>query len=170
VLEILKFRDLINWTLLFSSEYFGYCPKQPKWNIIWIRYLSAQISSPVGPLVSVADFEPIKFWVQAPNSYEKKKKNKTLTGDQKWESIFSQIQSETTNLTKGPEIFAWYHETDTSVSPQAYEILPKFRLSGGILNLGQKFTVKLQPPLMRPLWWVFKLQNRLESGLWTNFC
>jgi hypothetical protein len=38
----------------------------------------AQISWPLGPLVSVVDFEPKKFWVQAPNRPEKKnKKSKT---------------------------------------------------------------------------------------------
>jgi hypothetical protein len=52
----------------------------------------AQISWPLGLLVSVVDFEPKKSWVKAPNRPEKKK-IKVLPGDQKSEYDFSRIES-----------------------------------------------------------------------------
>jgi hypothetical protein len=64
---------------------------------------SSQIYSwPLGPLVSVVDFEPKKSWVQAPNTPEKKnKKSKIYQVIRNQNQIFHGFNPESTIETSG---------------------------------------------------------------------
>jgi hypothetical protein len=75
-------------------------------HITYVLHFFAQISWPLGPLVSVVDFEPKKSWVHPKQAKKEEQKIQVLPGDKKSESNFSRIQSGINHRNFGPEFSA----------------------------------------------------------------
>jgi hypothetical protein len=77
-------------------------------------------------MVSVVDFEPKNFWVQAPNRLEKKKKNQSSTRRSEIRiKIFNGFNPESTTETSGLNFPRDFERPKLRILQKTYEITPE---------------------------------------------